>query len=584
MAHSYVTGLQGHFPYKPATATCKHFGVHGGPEDKPVSRFSFNSIVSDHDLGNTFLPAFRKCVKSGAHAVMCSYNAINGVPACANHMMMGETLRGKFGFKGYVVSDENAIENVDVEFKYTRSPNETAVACKNAGCDLELTSYGRTNRYSLLGALVKDGNVSKESIIESARRLFYTRMSLGEFNQEQVFPWSNVSLDVVQSDKHIRLAEEIAAKSFVLLKNQDVLPLTRFYKNVSMVGPFIENGPALVGDYAYTYNGLKFSYPSHAAYYFGNGSAKLTNGCLGKVDSSLTQCTSYNRSAIKEAVKDSELVLLTLGTGPGIEAEFTDRNDMYLPGKQDDIIKDVIAFAPRNAKIVLLLFNAGPLEIQRAFEHSRIHAIVECFFPGQSVGGALIKVLSGEVNPAARLPNTWYADMEQVPPMVNYSMEGRTYKYLLAQPLFPFGYGLSYTRFEYKRARPTVSVFYGCESVKIEVEVENVGERDGEEVIQVYMKPLSSSVDSNLLHKLVAFERVYIRRNESVVRYISIPHSSIAVWKQKNDIYDYYLEAGRFLLFVGGQQPAQSTYVPSNIIETEFSYIGSEVRLTECEK
>jgi len=583
MAHSYVTGLQGDGLIKPATATCKHFGVHGGPEDKPVSRFSFNANVSTHDLGTTFLPAFRKCVNAGAHAIMCSYNAINGVPACANKFMMGDILRGKFGFKGYVVSDENAIENVDDQFKYTKTYNETALACKRAGCDLELTAYPPEKcRFSYLGPLVKDGKIAKEEIAESAKRLFFTRMSLGEF--DAVNPWNNISLDVVQSREHLALAEEITAKSFVLLKNDGVLPLLERFKTAAIVGPFADNGPALVGDYAYMYDGLKFSYPSDALANISAGSKTVEQACVGNVDSNLPHCTSYNQTAVVKAVSNADVVLLAMGTGPGVEAESNDRSDMSLPGKQMDIIADVVKNAPEHARIILLLFNAGPLDISHMLKHRRINAIIECYFPGQSAGGAISKVLTGAVNPAARLPNTWYKNMAQVPPMTNYSMHGRTYKYMRAEPLLPFGYGLSYTLFEYHKAVISPRVYYGCETIMVDVELENVGAMGGDEVIQVYLKPLHSAVDKDLLHKLVSFERVSLNRGERKIFHLQIPHDALAVWKEGAQGWNYYLEPGMYYLFIGGQQPGQAHRVPSQVLETIFKYIGDELLLDECEK
>jgi len=195
IASAYIRGLQGEGRFAAATATCKHFGVHGGPENIPVSRFSFNSQVSLHDLGTTYLPAFRECVKSGAHAVMCSYNAINGVPACANHMMMGDILRNKFGFKGYVVSDEGAIESIDTDFKYTKSKNMTAKVAHEAGVDLELKGGKQDNRFDLLLDVVKENRTSEAGLRVSAKRLFTTRMMLGEFDPPETLPWFNLSLD-----------------------------------------------------------------------------------------------------------------------------------------------------------------------------------------------------------------------------------------------------------------------------------------------------------------------------------------------------------------------------------------------------
>jgi len=585
IADAYITGLQGQYHIAAATASCKHFGVHGGPENDPVSRFNFNSKVSTHDLGTTYLPAFRKCVNSGANGMMCSFNAVNGVPACANKFMMGEMLREKFGFKGYVVSDMDAIERLDTAHKYTKSKNESALAAILGGCDLELKGYKSDNRFELLLPLVKSGNISEYVLRVSAKRLFRTRVILGEFDPPQSIPWVNVTRDVIQSETHMRVAEEIATRSFVLLKNKQGLPLFPTKGKVAMIGPFSENPAAISGDYAKLYNKEKFSLPSYAAQRLAvDNELSIVSGCIGNWEANLARCHQYNVSQVRDAAINTDLIFVTIGTGPAVEAEGIDRHNLDLPKNQTNMLLDIIKFSPPKAKIIILLFNGGPVDIKWLFEHKRVNAILECFLPAQVAGISILKVVTGVVNPAGRLPFTWYKDMKQVPSMIDYSMEGRTYKYFKGQPLFPYGYGLSYTNFQYNKVQisPTHPSF--CQVILLTVNVENTGYLSGEEVIQVYMKSLDHNTDPNLIHKLVAFERKNIYSKQEVNIEIMIQSDALAFWKNGASGWDYYLVPGKYLLYVGGQQPGQFMHLSSNIIEQEFVFGGKETLLSTCER
>ncbi|XP_026690372.2 uncharacterized protein LOC100182860 [Ciona intestinalis] len=581
MARAYVTGLQGDGIYLPATAVCKHFVAYGGPENIPTTRFSFSANVSDHDIGTTFYPAFRECVHAGAQGVMCSYNAINGVPSCANPMLEA-TLRKKFHFNGYVVSDENALENIDVYFNFTKSKLETAAVALNAGVDLELTGFGKTNRYSLLNEAVEQGLVTEEALRRSAKRLFRTRMALGEFDPPEFNHWLNVSIDVVQSMAHRKQALEVAAKSFVLLKNDGILPLNQLYDRVSIVGPFINNSEALTGDYPAEFDLKYFSSPLFAANSLSSsGVARFTTGCVGTNNQNLPICSTYNSTHVKEVVTGSDIVLVTLGTGLGVEAESNDRRDINLPGKQLQLIQDVVKYA--NGPVIVLLFNAGPLDV--SWVMSNTAAVIACHFSAQMTGEAMLEVLTGIFNPAGRLPNTWPAFMQQVPPMTDYSMHERTYRYSTSTPLFPFGYGLSYTKFWYLDAVVEPTTIQRCQIPVVRVLIQNTGHLDGEEVVQVYMTSKKKR-DRELLRQLVAFQRVPIKAGEEVSISLPIPHLSRAIWLEHNGSYDYYFDADEFTLYVGGQQPHQVVKVPSNILELSFKYElefpGQVISLSDC--
>ncbi|XP_013917612.1 PREDICTED: xylan 1,4-beta-xylosidase-like, partial [Thamnophis sirtalis] len=252
---AFVKGLQGDHPrYIKANAGCKHFDVHGGPENIPVSRFLFDAKVEERDWRMTFLPQFEACVRAGTFSFMCSYNRINGVPACANKKLLTDILRDEWGFQGYVVSDEGAVELIMVGHQYTHSFLETAIVAVNAGCNLELSFGMKNNVYMYIAEALSKGNISLEIIRDRVRPLFLTRLRLGEFDPPAMNPYNALGAEVIQSEAHRHLALKAALQSLVLLKNRnEMLPFKEEYllhKTIAVVGPFADNADLLFGDYA----------------------------------------------------------------------------------------------------------------------------------------------------------------------------------------------------------------------------------------------------------------------------------------------------------------------------------------------
>ncbi|XP_040390848.1 probable beta-D-xylosidase 7 isoform X1 [Cygnus olor] len=413
LAASFVRGLQGRHPrYIKASAGCKHFSVHGGPENIPVSRLSFDAKVLERDWRTTFLPQFQACVRAGSYSFMCSYNRINGVPACANKKLLTDILRGEWGFEGYVVSDEGAVELIMLGHRYTRTFLETAVASVNAGCNLEL-SYGmRNNVFMHIPQALAMGNITLETLRARVRPLFYTRLRLGEFDPPAMNPYSALDLGVVQSPEHRNLSLEAAVKSFVLLKNQrDTLPLRARDlpgKRLAVVGPFADNPRVLFGDYAPVPE-PRYIYTPRRGLQMLPANVSFAAGCRQP------RCQQYSRAEVEDAVRGADVVLVCLGTGIDVETEAKDRRDLALPGHQLELLQDAVR-AAAGRPVILLLFNAGPLDVSWAQAHDGVGAILACFFPAQATGLAIARVLLGEqgANPAGRLPATWPAGMHQV--------------------------------------------------------------------------------------------------------------------------------------------------------------------------
>ncbi|KAM9320137.1 uncharacterized protein PAF06_004614 [Gastrophryne carolinensis] len=576
LAAAFVKGLQGDHPrYVKANAGCKHFDVHGGPEDIPVSRFSFDAKVEERDWRMTFLPQFQACVEAGTYSIMCSYNRINGVPACANKKLLTDILRSEWGFNGYVVSDEGAIEFIMSAHKYTSSYLETAIASVNSGCNLELSFNLADNVFMRIKDAVTLGNITLETVKERLYPLFYTRMRLGEFDPPDMNPYSALDLSSVQTPEHRELAVEAAVKSFVLLKNlRNTLPLDLEHftgKKFGVIGPFANNSGELFGDYEPHPDPRYITTPRE-------GIAALPVQVSFAAGCDNARCTKYSPAEIKDLVRSVDVTVVCLGTGATVETEMVDRANLSLPGLQSTLLKDAVESAA-GRPVILLLFNAGPVDITWAKESEGVHAILECFFPAQAAGTAIAKVLTGAdgANPAGRLPATWPAGMDQVPAMENYTMQGRTYRYYGSQvPLYPFGYGLSYTTFQYSDLILKPSLLHPCETLHLTINVKNTGLKIGDEVVQVYMSWSSASVPVPQW-QLVGIQRVTIPAGKSVTVMMAVLPRQRAVWTDH-----WVLEPGQFVLHAGGQQPFQETKMPSNILQANFTVKGASYLLEEC--
>ncbi|XP_025097179.1 probable beta-D-xylosidase 2 isoform X2 [Pomacea canaliculata] len=561
LATSYVHGLQGNDTrYILTNAGCKHFDVHGGPENIPVSRFAFNAQVSDRDWQTTFLPAFKACVNAGTYSLMCSYNSINGVPACANKKLLTDILRDDWGFTGYVVSDEGALEHMITDHHYVADNITAAAEAIDAGCNLEVSRNNVQGVFTYIVQGVESGQIPEDKVRERAKPLFYTRMRLGEFDPPSMNPYTDLDLSIIQSPDHQALALEAAMKSFVLLKNRNsFLPLKKsVFNRVSIVGPLSNNITSLYGDHYPTINETLTVSPLQGLSPLGDLVVSI-DGC------SDARCVHYDPSKIKTVVDGADIVFVCLGTDNQIESEGHDRTDIELPGQQLQLLQDAVAFS-NGAPVVLLLFNAGPLNITWADESPAVVAILECFYPAQATGTALYRVLTnydGVSSPAARLPATWPLLASQIPDMVNYSMAGRTYRYLEGQTLYPFGYGLSYTTFTYSDLKTPPTVNPG-QDLLLQVTVNNTGLYSADEVTQVYITWVNYPVPTLNL-QLVAVSRTALTSGQAVTLNLMVPSQFLAVYTDSG----WETLPGTIRIYVGGQQPGQQRSVGSNVLSAD---------------
>jgi len=566
LATAYVRGLQGNDPrYVRANAGCKHFAVYAGPENILGSRrtFDYDITVSERDLHMTFLPQFQACVDAGALSFMCSYSSLDGVPACANKRLLTDILRRKWNFTGYVVSDDDAIEFLTYGHHYAHDNISAVVAAISAGCNLELTD--RDPLFLSIPQAIEKGLLTAADIAESVKPLIYTRMRLGDFDPPEMNPYWKIDKSVVLSPGHRELAIQAASMSFVLLKNiNKYLPIKQRFQHLAIVGPLADNADALFGSYTAVPDRQFTQTPLEGLQRLSDDT-RYAAGC----DDPL--CSDYNTTSVKNAVVRATFVIVCLGLGTALETEGRDRVDMDLPGNQLQILKDAI-FYSREAPLVLLLFNAGPLDVTYAQESPEVDAIIACGYPAQSTGEALYRVLTAtgpHSVPAGRLPATWPAQLNQLPPITDYNVsDGQTYRYMSTDPLYPFGYGLSYSKFHYTHLVVSPATITHGQSVSITVNITNRGPFDADEVVQVYLSWVKSAVPVPRW-TLVGFQRVTILLGSTHQLSFIVTAQHMSVWIDDSTGFD--VQKGDVVVYVGGQQPYQRVNVGSNFLQAMFT-------------
>jgi beta-glucosidase len=537
MGSAVVHGLQGTRPGKPNSspyyklyACAKHFAVHSGPE---WNRHSFNvEDLSLRDLFETYLPAFKALVQeAGVKEIMCAYQRFDGQPCCGSNQLLQQILRKDWGFKDMVTSDCWAVSDFwKPGFHGFSDTRESAVAhAVRTGTDLECGQD-----YRSLPEAVRQGKVTEAEIDVSLHRLLRARFELGDFDSDELVPWRNLPLSIIASPEHKQLALEMARQSIVLLQNRNnILPLSRNRK-IAVIGPNANDAGMLWGNY----NG------------FPSVPRSLLDGLRDKCPDIMWMqaCTHTGRTAderaVVAAVADADIVIFIGGISPRLEGEEMDvnapgfkggdRTSIELPKPQ----RDILAALHRAGKHVVYV-NCSVSAIALEPETRHADAIVQAWYGGEAGPEALADVLFGDYNPSGKLPVTFYRNTEQLPDYEDYAMKGRTYRYFTGSPLYPFGYGLSYTTFAcskpvFKRDRITVSV-------------KNTGNRDGDEIVQVYLR---RPADVNgPIKALRGFQRVHLKAGEQATVTIPMPRARFETWDEATNTMR--VVPGQFQLMVG---------------------------------
>jgi beta-glucosidase len=645
LAVAFIRGMQGNDPkYFKVIATAKHYAVHSGPEP---SRHEFDVKPDPRDLAETYLPAFKAAIVEGkADSVMCAYNRVDGVPACANTDLLQKRLKGEWGFNGYIVSDCGAIADIYRFHKYKANAAEASAVAVKAGTDLTCGS-----EYRALTDAVKSGLITEAEIDRSLERLFVARFKLGMFDPPERVPFSKIPYSVNDSAEHRKVALEAARKSIVLLKNENqILPLKASVRKIAVIGPSADDPEALLGNYngfsqkhvtplegiqrqfagkaevryalGATYSPISQALvPSEAltppsgqghgllAEYFDNpefqGRPKMQRvepRPLVQFQASATPANirwtgtlrapvsgeysftarSFGRGVLRlflddrellppdapaqsgpgrgappplrttldsshvyrfrlefrpqgaqstaalswmppadplltqavDVVKNSDVAILFVGLNPNLEGEEMrvsvpgflggDRTDLKLPEGQERLLNGALG----TGKPVLVVLTAGSA-IAATAAAARASAVLDLWYGGEEAGTAIAETLDGTNNPAGRLPVTFYRSIDQLPAFENYSMSGRTYRYFTGDPLWGFGFGLSYSKFSYSGLKTRRSAKGG----QVSVRVKNDSSSEGDEVIQLYLAGGGGPKDA--LRTLRGFRRIHLRPGET---------------------------------------------------------------------
>lgn len=545
MGTAYVCGLQGDDPrYLKTSACAKHYAVHSGPEK---IRHSYNAQISRWDLFSTYLPAFKKLVMvAKVEAVMGAYNRLLGVPCCASSLLLGEILRRDWGFTGHVVSDCGALSDIHGAHHFTSGAVETAALALKAGCDL---ACGCT--YDHLAEALQKGFVSIADVDRALVRTLTTRFKLGMFDPEELVPYARIPMSVVGSKKHKTLAYIAACRSVVLLKNEEnMLPIKPDIKHILVVGPAAASLDVLLGNYYGLSDRMTTILEGIVAHLPEGVRLEYRHGC---------QWVQENQATVNWAEAEGalvDLVIVCAGLSPLMEgeegesilaAENGDRQEIELPAVQQEFIR---AMAVRGARIVLVLTGGSPIALGEIAE--MVEAILFVWYPGQEGGRAVASILFGDVSPSGKLPVTFPHATSDLPPFEDYTMTGRTYRFTESEPLFPFGFGLSYTRFEYSNLRIT-SIYRASVGFNAVVKVKNTGACKADEVVQLYLSPLETRLPAPI-HQLIGFRRVSLQPGESrIVRFLVLPEMLMQFDEDGRQV----LEPCRYRLTAGGCSPGE---------------------------
>ncbi len=548
---SFIQGLQGHDPNYLKTAACaKHFAVHSGPENE---RHSFNAIATKKDLYETYLPAFEACVKEGqVEAVMGAYNRTNGEPCCGSYTLLKHILRDDWGFEGHVVSDCWAICDFHKHHQITDTPQASAALAVKAGSDLNCG-----NTYATLLSAVEQGLIDEVTIDQAVKRLFRTRFKLGQFDPDELVPYTSIPYSLNDCKEHHDLAIDTARKGMVLLKNKQLLPLnSKHIKSIAVIGPNADDRSVLLGNYNGTPS--QTCTPLEGVQNIAGDSIRVYYALGCEILKDRTESLAHSKDRIAEAVSAAEscdVAVVCLGLNALLEGEEGDASnshaggdkvDLQLPGLQNHLLQEVVATGTPTIVVVL---SGSAVDLRWANEHAA--AIIQAWYPGAQGGIALAELLFGLYDFSGRLPITFIQCTEDLPNFKDYSMKGRTYRYLEKDPLYPFGYGLSYNTYTYSNLQLSKTVLTQDDDLIVEVTVSNEGSIAGRTVIQAYIQ--ANLKDIITPHwSLAGFETLELNSKESKIIRVTIGSKQfLTVDDDGNSIYI----PGTYTLYIGGNQP-----------------------------
>jgi len=546
MAVAYVRGIQGEDPaHLKLAATLKHYAVNNVEAD----RMKLDAKVSERMLHEYWLPHFRDAVVEGnAQSLMASYNAINGTPNNINHWLLTDLLKNEWKHEGFVVSDLGGVKTMVEGHEKGKMTYVDAVAQSlMAGCDFSDKEFEQH-----IPAAVREGKLTEERLDDALSRVLRTRFLLGEFDAFESGPYSKIPPSVVDSPAHRTIALEAARQSIVLLQNRDkLLPLDRSkIKRIAVLGPLADQ--RIVNNYNGTppkmvtpLEGIRDRAGSEVEILHGYGAIIAGKpGTWAKVHDESNIDPKIALATAVALAKQADVALVFVGTDAGVEQEGRDRPTLGLTGTQEELVKAVVAANPRT---IVVQMSAGPLTVPALKE--TVPAMLQAWWPGEEGGHAIADVIFGDVNPAGRLPHTVYASESQVPSIDEYDItKGFTYMYVKGEPLYSFGHGLSYTTFDYSELQVPAKSIANDGKVEVSLKVKNTGDREGDEVVQLYVKALKPSV-TRPEKELRGFQRITLSPGSEKTVNFTVPAAKLAYYDEGKKAF--VVEPGEYEILAG---------------------------------
>lgn len=542
---AFVEGLQGDGKYLKVAACAKHFAVHSGPE---ALRHEFNAEASLKDLWETYLPAFECLVKEAdVESVMGAYNRMNGEVCCGSRFLLQDILREEWGFTGHVVSDCWAVRDFHKNHHVTENGAQSASLAVRMGCDL---NCGCT--YDRLLEGLQEGLITEEEIRQAAVRVFTTRFKLGMF--DSACEYNRIPYTEVHKKEHIDMALQAAQKSMVLLKNDGILPLKKEnLQTIGVIGPNAYSIPALYGNYngesdqwITNLDGIRMVVGEEVRVMYSKGC-----NLMSSPKEQLSKKNRYYSEALAVA-RCSDVIILCVGLDGTMEGEqgdtgnseaSGDKLDLLLPEVQRILCEKILAVG----KPVIIVINSGS-SLDLSMYEEKASAIIQSWYSGEQGGKALAEIIFGITSPSGKLPVTFYYNDQEMPNFTDYKMQGRTYRFMKDRPWYPFGYGISYTKYEYDNLQIT---YKQNDGLKVSVEVKNTGDFDGEEVCQCYLRYEGVAFEKPN-HKLIAFKRIRLMAKEITTIKFNVTQKELCS-VDENGVST--LLSGEYRLFVGSCQP-----------------------------